>query len=236
MATVIREVPIATPEREKVPALQTGDHLTRPEFERRYRAMPEVKKAELIEGVVYMPSPVSDEHAQAHFDLMAWLGQYRMATPGVLGGDNGTLRLDLDNDPQPDAFLRIAPECGGQARRDDDGYITGAPELVAEVARSSVSIDMHRKLQVYRRNSVREYVVWRVQDNEIDWFVLREGRYDPLPRTAEGQYRSEVFPGLWLEPAALLRGDLATVAQVSQQGIASPEHAAFVEKLKQKRG
>jgi Uma2 family endonuclease len=214
--------------------LYTGDRLTRAEFERRYRTMPKVKKAELIEGVVYMSSPVSDDHSSPHFDTITWLGLYRLATPGVVGGDNGTLRLDLDNAFQPDAFLRILPTHGGQARVDDEGFVTGAPELVAEVAVSSVSLDLHAKLNVYRRNGVKEYVVWRVDDRDIDWFVLREGRYDPLPRTAAGHYQSEVFPGLWLDPAALIRGDMQTVLQVAQQGLANPLHAEFVAPLREK--
>ncbi|HTU90233.1 MAG TPA: Uma2 family endonuclease [Gemmataceae bacterium] len=217
----------------RVPPLENGDRLTRPEFERRYAAMPHVKKAELIEGVVYMPSPVSNEHAEPHFDLITWLGFYRAATPGVSGGDNGTLRLDLDNEPQPDAFLRILAEHGGQARVDEDGYVNGAPELAAEVARSSVSIDLHAKLHAYRRNGVREYIVWRVEDRIIDWFVLREGRYEPLAPAADGLYRSEVLPGLWLDAAALLRSDLLAVFQTVQRGLDSPEHAAFVRRLQE---
>lgn len=217
----------------RIPPLENGDRLTRPEFERRYSAMPHVKKAELIEGVVYMPSPVSNEHAQPHFDVIGWLAYYRAATPGVSGGDNGTLRLDLDNEPQPDAFLRILAEHGGQARVDEDGYVSGAPELVAEVSRSSVSIDLHAKLNAYRRNGVREYLVWRVLDQAIDWFVLREGRYEPLAVAADGLYRSEVLPGLWLEPVALLRGDLRAVFQTVQRGIDSTEHAAFVSRLQE---
>jgi Uma2 family endonuclease len=148
----------------------------------------------------------------------------------VQGGDNSTLRLDLDNDPQPDAFLRILPEFGGQSRT-ANGYVEGATELIAEVAASSASYDLHDKLNAYRRNGVREYVVWRVYDQAIDWFVLREGKYDRLSLTPEGLYQSEVFPGLWLDPAALLRGDLALVLQVVQRGLATPEHARFVNRL-----
>jgi hypothetical protein len=217
----------------RIPPLENGDRLTRPEFERRYAAMPHVKKAELIEGVVYMPSPVSNEHAEPHFDLIAWLAFYRAATPGIAGGDNGTVRLDLDNEPQPDAFLRILPEHGGRSRVDEDGYISDAPELVAEVARSSVSIDLHAKLNAYRRNGVREYLVWRVEDRTIDWFILREGRYEPLAAAADGLYRSEVLPGLWLNAAALLRGDLLAVFQGVQRGLDSPEHTAFVRRLQE---
>src|SRR5262249_23198581 len=163
--------------------------------------------------------------------LITWLGLYRMATPGVEGGDNGTLRLDLDNEPQPDAFLRILRTHGGQSREDKDGYITGAPELVAEAALGSVSIDLNAKLEAYRRNGVREYVVWRIEDGAIDWFVLRRARYRPLPRTSAGFYQSEILPGLWLDPEALMRGDLLTVHRVVQQGLATPEHASFVNKL-----
>lgn len=216
-----------------VPALENGDRLTRAEFERRYEAMPHLKKAELIEGVVYVPSPVRHrQHSSPHAHLITWLGLYTANTPGVEVGDNGSVRLDLDNEPQPDALLFIDPTRGGQVRISDDGIIEGAPELVAEVASSSVSYDLHAKLHVYRRNGVCEYIVWRVLEQEVDWFVLRNGQYERMPRDAQGLVRSEVFPGLWLDPAALLRGDLATVLAIVQQGLASPEHHAFVARLR----
>ena len=169
----------ALPVPQAVPALKNGDHLTRAEFERRYDAMPGLKNAELIEGVVYMPSPVSLQHGAPHSDIGTWFGFYRAGTPGVGAADNTTVRLDLNNEPQPDNLLFILPSHGGQATISDDHYLENAPELVAEVAASSVSIDLHLKLRVYQRNKVREYVVWRVQDGEIDWFVLRGGRYEP---------------------------------------------------------
>ena len=215
-----------------VPALENGDRLTRAEFERRYDAMPNLKKAELIEGVVYVPSPIRHpQHGAPHAQLIGWLVQYAASTPGVEVGDNSSVRLDLDNEPQPDALLFIDPACGGQVRISADGIIEGAPEFVAEVASSSVSYDLHAKLHVYRRNGVREYIVWRVLEREIDWFVLRAGQYERMPVDAQGLLRSEVFPGLWLDPAALVRGDLATILAIVQQGLASPEHAAFVTRL-----
>jgi Uma2 family endonuclease len=227
-------VPVAPPASTQPPPLQNGDRLTRAEFERRYNAMPEVHNAQLIEGVVYMPSPVSYRgHCNPHFNLIGWLSIYAIGTPGVEGGDNGTLRLDLDNEPQPDAFLMILPSHRGQARIDADGYIAGSPEFVAEVSASTVSIDLHAKLNAYRRNGVREYVVWRVFDRELDWFVIRNGRYERLAPSPEGFFNSEVLPGLWLDPAALIRGDMARVAQLAQQGIASPEHAAFLTRLQE---
>src|SRR5262245_8690722 len=218
---------------EPLPALRAGDRITRSEFERRYAAMQQVKKAELIEGIVYMPSPVTDtDHGAPHFDLITWLGVYRGHTPVVRGGDNSTLRLDLDNEPQPDAFLRILPELGGHSHTDSEGYIEGAPELIAEVAASSASYDLHDKLNVYRRNGVKEYVVWRVWDKAIDWFILSEGRYDRLPLGSDGMCRSQVFPGLWLDPAALIQGNLAHVLEVCLQGLASSEHSEFIQKLR----
>jgi Uma2 family endonuclease len=215
-----------------VPPLENGDRLTRDEFERRYEAMPHLKKAELIEGVVYVPSSVRYRHHGApHALLIGWLVQYAASTPGVEVSDNSTVRLDLDNEPQPDALLLIDPTCGGQTRFSSDDYIEGSPELVAEVASSSVSYDLHAKLHAYRRNGVREYIVWRVLEQAIDWFVLRAGQYERLPVDASGLLRSEVFPGLWLDPAALVRSDLATVLAVVQQGLGSPEHATFVARL-----
>ena len=218
----------------EIPLLANGDHLDRLEFERRYNAMPEVKKAELIEGVVYMPSPVRHRHhSSPHFDLITWLGLYRIATPGVEGADNGSLRLDMENEPQPDAFLIVLPSHGGKVVIDEDDYITGGPEFVAEVSASTVSIDLKAKKRAYCRNGVLEYVVWRVEDGEIDWFILRAGEYHRLPGDAAGIYRSAVLPGLWLDPAALVNGDLPAVSRVVQQGLASPEHAAFAAKLQQ---
>jgi Uma2 family endonuclease len=220
-----------SPSTDTVPALEPGDRLSRAEFERRYDAMPGIKKAELIEGVVYMPSPVrAYRHAQPHFDLISWLGFYRMSTPVVTGFDNATARLDLDNEPQPDAMLLIDPACGGQAIISADDYVERSPDLVAEVSASSVSFDLHTKLNVYRRNGVREYIVWRVHDKQLDWFRLRSGEFEPMIADEMGILRSEVLPGLWLDAAALIRGDMSRVAAVAQQGLASPEHAAFVQR------
>lgn len=219
----------------EVPPLVAGDRLTREEFHRRYEAMPLIKKAELIEGVVYMPSPVAFEgHCAPHADLIGWLTHYRAHTPGTRVGDNGTLLLDLDNEPQPDAFLRISPEYGGQSQTVDD-YVQGAPELVAEVAASSASYDLHDKLNAYRRNGVKEYVVWLTWDRAIDWFILRNGRYEAAAAHWDGFHRSEIFPGLWLDAAAMLRGDLARVLAVLQQGLASTAHVEFVSRLEQRR-
>jgi Uma2 family endonuclease len=215
-----------------IPALEPGDRLTRAEFERRYEAMPRLKKAELIEGVVHMPSPTRfRRHGRPRGHVVTWLGVYEAGTPGVEMADNATARLDLDNEPQPDALLLIDPARGGQAHLSADDYIESAPELVAEIAASSVSIDLNTKLQVYRRSGVREYLVWRVQNRAVDWFALREGQYERLAPNQHEVVCSEVFPGLWLDPAALVRGDLATVMAVLQQGLASPEHARFVGRL-----
>ncbi|MEN1680620.1 MAG: Uma2 family endonuclease [Planctomycetota bacterium] len=220
---------------DRIPALCAGDRLTRVEFERRYEAMPDCKKAELLDGVVYMPSPVSFEnHGEPHADLTGWLVAYRAVTPGVQVADNSTVRLDLDNEPQPDTLVRVLPECGG-VTTNYGKYIAGGPELVCEVAASSVSYDLHQKKSVYRRHGVQEYLVWRVEESGIDWFVLNEGNYEPLPVGEDGVLRSRIFPGLWLDPAALLAGDLAKVLAVGAAGVATGEHADFVKRLQSAR-
>jgi Uma2 family endonuclease len=208
--------------------------LTRHEFERRYAAMPTLKKAELIEGAVYMPSPVSNRHSEMHGSIMAWLGLYRMSTPGVHLNDNASVRLDLENEPQPDALLRLNEAIGGTSHVSNDDYIEGAPELIVEVAATSASYDLHDKLRVYRRHGVVEYIVWRLYDRQIDWFHLVDGRYLQLPADEAGIVRSQVFPGLWLCVPALLAGDLAQVLATLQQGLASKEYAAFVAELQER--
>ncbi len=232
MAKLLERKAFPEPESGGIPPLENGDRLTRAEFERRYSAMPHVKKAELLEGIVYMPSPVSHfHHGRPHAKVLAWLGQYCMATPGVDIGDNSTVRLDLDNEPQPDALLLIEPDHGGQVRFSEDGYIETAPDLVVETASSSASYDLHVKLNVYRRNGVKEYVVWRVRDRQIDWFILREGAYERQQPDAEGLYHSEVFPGLTLDVDAMVRGDLAKVGEVQRRSLETPAHAEFVRRL-----
>jgi Uma2 family endonuclease len=218
-----------------IPLLENGDRLSRAEFRRRYEAMPHLKKAELIEGVVYLGSPVrNDAHAEPHASITTWIGTYGAATPGVAAADNGTVGVDADNDYQPDVMLRVMEQAGGQSRIVDD-YVEGPPELVVEVAASSVSIDRHTKLHVYRRAGVLEYVIWQVLNRRVEWFALREGEYVPLQPDERGVVHSQVFPGLRLHVPALLDGDLATVLAELQAGIAGDEHRRFVERLAARR-
>ena len=231
---------MVTSSSKTVPLLEPGDRLTRDEFERRYEAMPNLKKAELIEGVVYMPSPVRlVRHGRPHFRLVTWLGVYEASTPGVLGAADTTARLDLNNEPQPDGMLLIDPACGGQATISEDDYVEHGPEFAAEVSASSVSFDVHTKKSVYRRNGVREYLVWRVLDEEVDWFSAGQGQvgaedFDRLAADDSGTVRSQVFPGLWLDVPALIRGDMRQVLAVLQMGLLSAEHGEFVERLQRK--
>lgn len=216
----------------RIPPLENGDRLSRREFERRYQAMPELKKAELIEGVVHMPSPVHyTAHSEPHSHVIGWLVNYCAASPGIRMGDNATLRLDSDNEVQPDALLRL--DRGGHSQVNADDYLEGAPELVVEIAASSATNDLRDKLRVYQRNAVQEYLVWRVYDERLDWFQLIEEEYTPLAPEATGLLRSQVFPGLQLDVNALLDGDLAKVLAVLQQGLQTPEHAEFVARLAQ---
>jgi len=170
-----------------------------------------------------------EQHGRPHSDVIGWLGVYRAATQGVLVGDNATVRLDNDNELQPDALLRLETALGGQSHIGADDYLEGPPELIVEIAASSAAYDLHSKRRVYQRNGVREYVVVQMYERLVEWFVLREGVYEPLEA---GVLRSETFPGLWLDAAALLSGDLAAVLEVLHAGTASAEHAAFVAQLR----
>jgi len=221
---------VATPEsRLVVPPLENGDRLSRSEFERRYTAMPQVKKAELIEGVVYMASPLRiKSHGEPHGDITGWLWTYKTMTPGVTLGIEPTVRLDLENEPQPDAVLLVP---GRQATIGADDYIEGAPELIVEIAASSAAIDLHDKKRAYRRNQVQEYIVWRTLEGQLDWFVLEADEYQAQQLDDQGIVRSRIFPGLWLAVSALLAGDMTTVLAVLQQGISSPEHQTFVQEI-----
>lgn len=218
-----------------LPYLEQGDHLTRDEFERRYHAMPGVKKAELVEGKVYMPSPVRRKsHGEPDSLLVTWLGVYSAATPGVLAANNSTVRLDQSNEPQPDADLRIDEAYGGQAVVSPDDYLEGAPELVIEIAASSATYDLREKLTVYHRNGVREYIVWTTFDEQVYWFSLEAGADVRLKPDEGGTLRSQVFPGLWLNAPALVKNNLAAVLRCLQEGLASAEHREFVAELERR--
>jgi Uma2 family endonuclease len=192
-----------------LPTLESGDHLSREEFHRRYRERPDLKKAELVEGVVYVPSPVSAYHAEPDHVMAAWLVGYRVRHPGVHSAGNVTVQLDGRNEVQPDSVLwREIP--GGPHLR-SRGYLQGAPQLVVEVAASSASYDLHEKKQAYERNGVGEYIVWRVFDERLDWFRLVDGRFEAIEPDPSGIIASREFPGLRLHVAMLLAGDIAGV-------------------------
>ena len=208
--------------------LENGDQLTRIEFERRCAAMSDEKKVELIEGIVYMAAALRyKSHGKPHASIIGWLAFYEAATPGVGLADNTTVRLDNDNELQPDALLRV--EQGGQSIISEDDYVEGAPELIVEIAASSASIDAHQKLKIYRRNNVQEYLIWRVYEQQLDWFRLIEGEYIKLLADSEGIIKSEIFPGLWLDEQSLLTGNLAQVLTILQQGIATVDHQNFIK-------
>jgi Uma2 family endonuclease len=211
-------------------ALEAGDHLDQKTFHERYEAMPEDFKAELIGGIVFMPSPLKRPHGRTHARVCHWLIEYEDSTPGTQAFDNATAILDRDSEPQPDACLLITAAGHGQTR-EQDGYIAGPPELIVEVASASESIDLHLKRADYERVGVREYVVVVLRQRRVLWWVRRDGRFADLPPGPDGLFRSETFPGLWLDPDALLRLDGQRLAEVVRQGLATPEHAAFVARL-----
>ena len=216
--------------------LENGDRLSREEFYRRWEAMPNLKNAERIEGIITMQAAVRHQyHGHPHGLIMTWIGCYAADTPGIDFGDNSSVQIDADNDPQPDAYLFVLPEYGGQCQIDEDGYLCEAPELIVEIAASSASRDLHQKLNVYRRNGVREYVVWKVMEEAIVWFQLEGVQYVEKSPDENGLFKSRDFPGLWLDSAAILSGELKRVLTVQQTGVKTAEHAEFVNLLAKNR-
>lgn len=218
-------------QRTQVPALEPGDCLNRYEFERRYNAMPELKKAELIEGIVYMQAAVRSEyHGEPHAELMGLLFTYKSTTPGVRCSDNASIRLNDFNEPQPDGMMFIDPQHGGQVKI-VDGYVEGAPEFAAEISTSSVSYDSGPKFRIYERHGVQEYLIWRVQDKVIEVHALQEGHYRLLPPDTDGVIHSKVFPGLRIDTKALLSGDSSQALKTLHAGLATTEHQRFLKHL-----
>jgi Uma2 family endonuclease len=214
-----------------LPPLEQGDHLDQKTFHARYEAMPEGVRAELIGGVVYMPSPLKPPHGRMQPQLMGWLWTYEQATPGTELYDNTTAILGPDSEPQPDACLIVSPEKGGQMHVNEEGYLEGPPEIIAEVASSSESYDLHSKKRDYERAGVKEYLVVALRQSQVYWFISRRGQFAEMAPGPDGIMRSEVFAGLWLDPAALLRRDSARLLEVLRQGLATAEHAAWVARL-----
>jgi Uma2 family endonuclease len=229
MSTAERPIRVAPP------PLIEGQRIDQAEFHRRYEAMPPGTRAELIDGVVFMPSPVGPEHGRAQVPALVWFSYYEENTPGVEVLDNTSTALGPRSEPQPDAQLRILPECGGRTRT-DGRYVRGVPELVVEVSHTTRYHDLGPKLDDYERAGVLEYVVRALEPDEVLWHVWHEGRLVAVPPGADGLYRSRVFPGLWLDPAALLARDTRRLRAVLDQAFATPEHAEFAAKLAAARG
>jgi len=224
----------ATTREQASETLRAGQRLTREEFLRRWEALPDVKFAELIDGVVYMPSPQTSHHGEVDADVVTWLGTYRAFTAGCGGGCQSTW-LMLQSAPQPDAYLWILPEHGGQSRVQDN-YHLGAPELAAEICLSSAAYDLGVKKALYQRAGVLEYVAFLVEEQEIRWHQLTAGVYELSPPTSRGIFRSSVFGGLWLDGRALWKHDLARVLRTLQRGLQSAQHQSFVSALAAKKG
>jgi Uma2 family endonuclease len=222
-------------ERKTLPPLEAGQHLDRQTFHERYEAMPPNTRAELVGGVVYLPSPLSEDHGEPDNDISGWLFLYKVATPGLRSPNDATVKLDDLAEPQPDCQLRIPSELGGQTHLDEKRYITGAPELIVEIARSSRSYDLKQKKADYERAGVVEYLVVELGPNRIHWFARRANRFHKLPPGPDGIYRSNVFPGLWLDAESLFAEDRHRLIEVLKQGLATPEHAAFVARLAKAR-
>jgi Uma2 family endonuclease len=223
------------PKSTSLAPLRDGERLTRAEFMRRWEAQPELKFAERIEGVVHlMASPVSPQRHGNPSEFIGWcLANYSMVTRGTFVAGESTFHIDGDNDIQPDHALTFEPGFGGQTSEDGE-YISGAPELVVEVSASTVRRDLGVKFKVYRRAGVKEYLVWETKKKTIHCFVNSEGEF--LPATLnDGVFKSQAFPGLWIDVAALVADDMVKVKATSEAGLASKEHAEFVKMLAEQK-
>ncbi|HEX5471645.1 MAG TPA: Uma2 family endonuclease [Lacipirellulaceae bacterium] len=223
---------IVAPPRRPPVELDNGDCMSREEFHRIYESAPEDFEAELIGGTVYVASPLKLGHGEPHLLLGMVLAMYARRTPGVRASDNTTVVLGDKSEPQPDLLVRILPECGGQSST-SEGYVKGAPELIIEIAHSSTAVDLHGKKDDYTEHGVREYLVICVSENRLRWFDLVAER--ELQPNSAGIYRIEVFPGLWINGPALLAFDYDALIDTLEHGLATPEHAAFVEELAKRR-
>jgi Uma2 family endonuclease len=212
-----------------VPALHNGDRLTQREFHRRYEACPKHIRFELIGGIVFMASPMRRKHSQYDDELGYVLGYYRRATQGVEAIHGATTILGEESEPQPDLGLLILEEYGGQIHTNEDDYINGAPELITEIAHSTVAIDMHLKKADYENAGVNEYLVLCVDEQQLHWFDFKSGGL--IVPDKQGVFRSRVFPGLWIDGPALVARKSTRVLKQLKKGLASPEHAAFVKRL-----
>jgi Uma2 family endonuclease len=219
------------PEPSTLPPLVAGQRLDRATFHERYQAMPPGTRAELVGGVVYRPSPLGYEHGEIDRLLSYWLGHYQRFTRGVTGANNATTQFDDYGEPQPDLQLRIPEELGGRSRI-AGSYVVGPPELVVEVGKSSRPFDLGPKKGDYRRAGVPEYLFVGLAPEEVCWFALRGGRYLRRNPGPDDIFRSEVFPGLWLDPRALFARDMDGLIAVLERGLATPEHAAFADRLR----
>jgi len=217
---------------KQVPPLKAGDVLTRDEFLRLWDAHPEIKKAELIGGIVYMPSPVGFDHGDYDNRNATWLGTYAAFTPGTRASSNATALMGEDA-PQPDEHLRLLAEAGGRTGVVDK-LLTGPPELASEIVHTSAAYDLHQKRDLYEASGVFEYVAILLHEQEIRWHLLQDGKYQLLEPSPGGVWKSVTFPGLWLHGPAMLAEDMAKVLATLRRGLRSAEHAKFVEQLRKK--
>ena len=232
MSTISRPVFELPTSRAKgrIPPLYAGDRLTQSEFHRRYEAMPPHVKAELIGGIVYLiSSPMRIEHGKRSNKVAMMLGLYAADTPGIQVADGATAILSPDSEPQPDHLLWLLPEHGGKTKLSERGYLTGPPELIVEIAHSTLAIDLHYKRIDYKKAGVQEYLVFCIDEGELRAFDLPSSKSRDISK--DGIYRSHIFPGLWIDVKAVFAENAAKMLRTLRRGLKSREHAAFVRKI-----
>jgi hypothetical protein len=218
------------------PPLADGQLVSLEEFEQRFDATPDLKHAELLDGVAYLRHDGRAFAGSCRAALIGWLGVYSASTRFLLPGAHGHVALDDRNELQPDAILAVRPEAGGTVVLDATGVVRSAPDFAADVFTTTNATLLPKRIAAHERGGTLEYLVWYAEHKCVDWLVRERGEFVAMnPDPADGLLKSVAFPGLWLDATALLNGDLDTVLAALQRGLASAEHKAFVSQLAARR-
>jgi Uma2 family endonuclease len=213
-----------------LPPLVHRERLDQPTFHARYSAMPPEFRAELVDGVVVIRERrVRARHGTTSAALVYALVRYEQYTPGVSVALRVSTILGDADELHPDVSVRLR---GGQCCVGEDDLLHGCPDLVCEIVdRETESHDLIAKRSAYDRHGAREYLAVLVHAGRHISFVRRSAGLVEEEPAPDHLWRSRAFPGLWLDPVALLAGDLNRLAVVLEQGVATPAHAAFAAEL-----
>ena len=218
--------------------LRDGERIPPDEFRRRCGVLEAVGvdfRVEYVNGVVrMMPPPNFAGHTHPIRVMQGLLSAYTRQTPGVIDYTESGVTLPVEEtsaDVSPDLCLVVQPGRGGQMSVDDAGYFVGPPELVVEVANSSLSYDLGEKRDLYEAAGVQEYLVHATRERRL-LMMRRDGdRFRTVMPDADGVLASRIFPGLVFDTAAIIADDIAAAEATLDRVMQSPEVAAAHQNL-----